>query len=206
MSGAASEVDRIEIEIDGQWSAAEFAELFSQAEFLYKVASFGQVRIDGQTPVFLDPLRRYRIRRDLYDPYFPLGNELEEEAYASRRAVEILIDQYAPPIHPILVEKIRFGSPGFVDLAGVGRVVREVRIFLLGVMDRFIHKEDREIARASAVQDVIAKKIKNADNLLKLSEKAGLDSVTRQTLLREVLTVDLYVEGKILSQQIKALK
>ena len=113
---------------------------------------------------------------------------------------------YARPISPIVVVKIQFGSPGFVDLAGVGRVVGEVRKFLLGIIDRFIGKEDREIARASATQDVIAKKIKNADSLLKLADKAGLDAESQQALLREVLTADRYIEGKLLSQQIKAVK
>jgi hypothetical protein len=207
MSGAAVEQDRIKIEIDEQWSAAEFAELFSQVAYLYKIAAFGEVRIDGQTSIFFDPLRRLGRRREFYDAYYPIEFELEDEAYDSRRRVEHLIEGYfAGPMDQMKVDQIHYGSPGFVDLVGLGRVVREVRIFLLAVMDRFIHREDREIARASATQDVIAQKIKNAENLLKLSEKAGLDPSTRQALVREVLTVDLYVEGKILSQQIRAVK
>jgi hypothetical protein len=44
MSGAAGEEDGFRIEIDEQWSASEFAELFSEMEFLYKIAAFGEVR------------------------------------------------------------------------------------------------------------------------------------------------------------------
>ena len=71
-----------------------------------------------------------------------------------------------------------------------------------GIIDRFIHHEDRKIARASASQDVLANKIKNAEALLKLSEKAGMNPDAQQLLVTEVLKSDYFLEGKLLSRQI----
>jgi len=48
----------------------------------------------------------------------------------------------------------------------------------------------------------LVKKIKNAEAILKLSEKAGIDPQTRQAMIAEVLKADYFLEGKTLSRQI----
>ena len=209
MSGTELGDDRIKIRIDGDWSATEFAEFFTQMAFLYKAAAFGGIRIDGQTAVPLMSSRRYfrRRRESFYNPFDPLEWDLQDEADEGRKNIERMLDAYAHMSDvPLTVVRIKYGSPGFVDLAGLGRALREVRIFLLGITNLWLHKRDREIARASASQDVIAKKIKNAENLLKLGDKAGLDPVERQALVRAVLDTGQYVDAKILSKQITGVK
>ena len=96
--------------------------------------------------------------------------------------------------------------PGFADLAGLGKVMEQLRIFLTDITDRYLHKKDREIARESAAQDLLAKKIANAEAILKLSDKVGLDGESRRALISEVLGADYFIEGKVLLGQIASIE
>jgi hypothetical protein len=81
-----------------------------------------------------------------------------------------------------------------------------VRIFLTDIIDRFLHKEDREIARDLAAQEVLAKKLKNAEQLAKLMDKVAINPEMRQMLMAEVLGVDKAIEGKVLNGQITGIE
>jgi len=114
---------------------------------------------------------------------------------------------YVPPIpNDLQVRKINYGSPGFADLAGVGKVMEQLRIFVTDITDRFLHKDDRAIARESAAQDLLAKKLKNAESLLKLGEKLGLDPEGKRILVSEILGADYFLEGKVISGQITSVE
>lgn len=196
------------VEISDGWSASEFSELFAQLNFLYEAARFGQVRIDGQSA---HPFMPWWFRRRRWPEFAPYYDEesLEDEAILRHRMVERMLSYASSekvPSPKLEVRRIEFASPGFVDVAGVGKVVKELRLFMTGILDRYLNKEDRKIARQAAAQDLLAKKIMNAENLLKLGEKAGLDPETRQSLVREILTADYYVEGKFITGKITNVK
>jgi hypothetical protein len=201
----------IRIEIAEGWSASEFSELFSQFDYLYQIARFSEVQISGQTS---QPFGFWSFRNRAQNPpdaffpdaLMPVELALEAEGLLRRRQVEHLIDVMLTTSDKLEVRRIEYASPGFIDLVGAGRVAREVRVFLLGIIDRFIHSKDRKIAREAATQDIIAKKIKNAENLVKLGDKVGLDPETRQILVREVMSLDYYIEGRLLSHRITAVK
>lgn len=196
----------VRINIAKRWSATEFAELMSQMQFLADAALFADVKFDGQSPLYF-PFRRLRRRTAYFDPYLDVEDELKEEANLRRLAVQSVLRDYVPPIpNDLQVRKINYGSPGFADLAGVGKVMEQLRIFVTDITDRFLHKDDRAIARESAAQDLLAKKLKNAESLLKLGEKLGLDPEGKRILVSEILGADYFLEGKVISGQITSVE
>jgi hypothetical protein len=51
-------------------------------------------------------------------------------------------------------------------------------------------------------QEIFEKKITNAERLLKLGEKVGLESEFKRNIMREVLAVDYFIESKFLDGKI----
>ena len=195
----------IRINIAHEWSASEFSELMSQLQFLADVALFAQVKIDGQSSIYF-PFRR-SPRLTYYDPLFDPEDELKQDVYLRRLEVHSLLRDYGPGTpNELQIHRLEYASPGFADLAGLGKVMEQLRIFLTDITDRYLHKKDREIAREFAAQDLLAKKIANAEAILKLSDKVGLDGESRRALISEVLGADYFIEGKVLLGQIASIE
>jgi hypothetical protein len=192
---------RLRIEIDGYWTSGDFAKLFSEMELLNEFAHFGETKIDGQTAL---PLRYFRGTQPRLSPIWTLDYELEAETESN--ITEALVKGYIRDFigYPsdLQVKEVLFASPGFVDLLGAGKIVGHLSKFILGVTDRWLATDDRKLARDHKRQTILRQKIANAESLLKLSNKAGLDADTRRQLIRRVLEVDYYLETKILDGQV----
>jgi len=85
------------------------------------------------------------------------------------------------PLDPGLqVRRIEFASPGYIDLRGVGDVVKQMRLLLKDLISISIKETRREkrLKNDSREQDVQAKLIANARNYVRLRGEAreyGLD-------------------------------
>jgi hypothetical protein len=168
------------------------------------MASFGEVRIDGQSDLRLWSFRRHQ--RQVYGSYWPdidLELELQEEIEESR--IRNFLRGVAPH-RPLSVKQIKFASPGFSDLVGLAGVVREIRMFVMDVADRFIAAPDRALAREDKHQTIMTKKLANAERLLKLSNKVGLDPDMQRDLIRRALETDRYIEDKIIDGEITSFE
>ena len=82
----------------------------------------------------------------------------------------------------------------------------EVRKFVFGIADRFMAKKDREIARESKRQSILKDKLANAEKLLKLADKTGMDRDTQNQLLRRALESGYFLESKILEGKVVGFK
>jgi hypothetical protein len=106
-----------------------------------------------------------------------------------------------------IVRRIEFSSPGVVDLVGAGKVVEQVRLFVMDILDRYISTKDRAVAREAAQQDILSKKIKNASALMKLADSMKLEEQARIAILSTVLGTENFLlnsfdERKITSVEI----
>ncbi len=199
-----SSEETLRINIDGQWRAEDFSRLFSEFETLNELASFGQVRIDGQSDLRLWRIRLPRSRdRDWYWSEFGSEEELEEEFESAR--VRVFLRHIAPR-RPLIVKEIRFASPGHTDLSGLAGIMREVRLFVMDIADRFIAAPDRALAREDRHQSIMTKKLANAERLLKLSDKVDLDPALQRDLIRRTLETDRYIEDKIIDREITSFR
>jgi hypothetical protein len=196
----------LRIRIASGWTAWEFAELLEDVQFLADVAAFSEAKLDGQTP--MDFFTRRRQRRAAYhDVFGDVRHELRDNLYLRRADVHEFVKRYSNNrLSELQVHRLEFASPGLADLAGFGKIVEQVRIFLTDIIDRFLHTEDREIARGLAAQEVLARKLKNAEQLARLTDKVAIDPEMRQMLMAELLGVDKFIEGKVLNGQITGIE
>jgi hypothetical protein len=193
----------LRINIDGEWRAEEFAQLFTEFEVLNELASFAQIRVDGQSDLRLWPFRRRR-QRD-YWHFSEFDNELDlQEDYEGARVRAFV--RSVSPRRPLIVKEIKFASPGHTDLGGLAGIMREVRLFVMDIADRFIAAPDRALAREDKHQSIMTKKLANAERLLKLSNKADLDPALQRDLIRRTLEIDRYIEDKIIDREITSFE
>jgi hypothetical protein len=196
----------VRIRIANGWTASEFAALLGDVQFLADVAGFSEAKLDGQTPMDFFTRRRHR-RTAYYDFFGDVRDELRDNLYLRRSDVQEFLRRYSPNrVGELHVRRLELASPGLADLAGFGKIVEQVRIFLTDIIDRFLHKEDRAIARGMAAQEVLAKKLKNAEQLAKLIDKVSVDPQMQQMLMAEILGADQFIEGKVLSGQITGIE
>ncbi len=70
------------------------------------------------------------------------------------------------------VLRIQYGLPGFIDLVGVGKVVEHVRLFIENLIDLRARRQRERLENEGLAQDIGAKKIENARNLIRLTGEA----------------------------------
>lgn len=194
--------DSFKIDIAGEWSAAEFAELFADATTVYNYCF-----LEDYGPA--DELAYRIIRSGLLSPRrferysLPLWRDSLLMASALPTSITAELESFlARDGQRLKVRRVHFESPGFVDLLGAGKAIGHLRKFIEGVIDRIIEREDRELAREEKRQDILEKKIKNAEAILNLSERFPVDDDTRGAIMRELLRVDASVERKVIAGKI----
>jgi hypothetical protein len=84
--------------------------------------------------------------------------------------------------------------------------MREVRLFVMDIANRFIAAPDRALAREDKHQSIMTKKLQNAERLLKLSNKVDLDPALKRDLIRRTLETDRYIEDKIIDREITSFE
>jgi hypothetical protein len=57
---------------------------------------------------------------------------------------------------PLALKRIRHGSPGFVDVAGIGKAMEQLRLFLEFMFQRPEMKRRRKLEDQALAQDIIA--------------------------------------------------
>ncbi|MCK2056982.1 hypothetical protein [Methylobacterium sp. 37f] len=190
------------LNLDGKWSAIEFAELLEHLQFLNDVARLRnhEVRdLQGNSYIHVLP---FIDRRSSYNQRFrDLQFDLEQESAYVRYQVRLFANEVSPQERDDLqIVRMSLASPGNLDLAGFGKIAKEVRLFVEGIIDRF--SEDRKIETQLKRQKLVSAKIANANKILALGAKVDMPQADRQAILREVLDTDRFVETKVLEGKI----
>jgi hypothetical protein len=109
-------------EIDSKWTALDFSGLMSQCQFLYDAALLVDLEFEGQ-PL----LNLLSIDGETTSSPFIIADRAQRTTddllreFVVRAQVEAILS--AVPYHNLEVRKIVYGSPGIVDLAGIGKVM-----------------------------------------------------------------------------------
>ncbi len=199
-----SKEEKLRINIDGSWSAEDFSRLFTEFEILNELASFGRLEIGGQSDLRFFHLRRRPVQA--YDWYWhDFDNEVAlREEFESARLRNLI--RNTTPRRLLIVKEIKFSSPGHTDLVGLAGIIKEIRLFVMDIVDRFIAAPDRALAREEKHQSVLTRKLDNAERLLKLSNKIDLDTKLQRDLIRRTLETDRYIEDRLIDREIKSFE
>jgi hypothetical protein len=118
---------------------------------------------------------------------------------------DIRASESAAPLD-LVVNKISYSSPGFVDVTGIGKMMEQCRLFIFDAIDRVLESEDRQIKRESARQEVLAKKIKNAEAFLNLYGRMGVDRQTQKLLVMRLVQAGAFLEGEAVDRKITSIE
>jgi hypothetical protein len=190
----------LRIKIAEKWNVGEFEELMSCLEFLRNVAVLSDSGEEIMEAI-LALLEQLEGNFDTED-----GPRLDFAGSRFFRAHLHVIFSAMKDRPELMVHRLQFASPGFADLAGFGKIVEQIRIFLTDIYDRIEGKEDKKIARQMAEQDLLAKKIANAEAMLKLGKRAGLDKDRSALLVAEVMKVENFIAAKVEAKQITGVE
>jgi hypothetical protein len=168
----------LRIEIGERWSAREMSGLLADISAVYEV----RLSLDYDNLAL-------EMRRTWFNQEAPSG------------AVPFAVDlAWMPPLvgeDPLRVQAIEYGSPGFVDLVGIGKVVEQVRLFVEKLIDLSETRRRSRLENASLAQDVSAKEIANARSLVQLTVEARLAGLNEEDIDRLVQGVD-GIQGRLL--------
>jgi hypothetical protein len=129
------------IRIDGKWSASDFAEFFSALEQVY--LALGELMQSGFRNNVAEESRRQ----------LPVGTNEDGTSFILR------------------VERLKFGSPGWAGLSGLGEVTKQLKELVFGLVDRIIQSEDRAISRELSRAQIEAVILENQAARLRLVEQ-----------------------------------
>ncbi len=116
----------------------------------------------------------------------------------------------------LMVRRVSFSSPGWIDLAGLGEVIGHVKDLILGLTDRIIERQDREQERQltaasieAAMLDNYSKQLDLIDQTMNLVNRNDLNDATRSQILTQIMQAQRPIAngvaaGRILS--VEALK
>lgn len=170
----------LRLDIDGQWSATEFAGILMDLQQLY---AFIYVLNDLQeklrpsnfaienTPGHLQTIPKLLISKSLYSFVDPIELEMR-------------------------IVKVQYGSKGFTDLLGAGKIIETLKDLLLKLIELRSNREERE-------QKVVAMRIENARSMVALAKEIGysekeIQGMARWVDARQRNILDLVSEGKLL--------
>jgi hypothetical protein len=161
----------VRVGIAGEWNVRDFAELLSQLQFLSNMAAIADIKayklvepIVRQWTDVGTPARREEKWLPIVGRYLRGGPDLYPPEVGRFRGeiFRVHIDQLLQTVTKMssspLVSKIDFASPGVVDIAGVGKIMEQVRLFIKDICDRADRRKDQEIKMENAEQDLLKKK------------------------------------------------
>jgi hypothetical protein len=139
----------LRVEIDGTWTAQEFADFFKSITVLYGLRTVLEIR----------PRER---------PWGYDRNELalHEALIEALRSLE--------PIEQLYVRRIQFASPGSIDLVGIGAIVGHVKDLLLRIIDLAVSAERRRLENEGLHIENERRRIENEKERLELEERKSV--------------------------------
>jgi hypothetical protein len=188
------------VSIDGEWTAAEMAAEIEAVSYIHDFMYFSSLLYDSK----LEPLgfRRYfflaatnRISFREFPTLFPL-----------------------PETGHMQVTEVQYGSPGFQDFLGIGKVVSELLSFVRDVIkiadDRKELEAELRMKRLEGdkkQQDIRAQELKNVRTLLKVLKDAGYSEaeihlMVGQLLFKQDVLIGLAESEKIIQIDSKATR
>jgi hypothetical protein len=210
----------LRIEIDGTWMASEFATAFRSLNDLYSIRAVLQFEREAlfefedlawDFPHPPPSVRRIAslMRRRLAGAAFPYGLPPVIDVQKPRAAFDLL-----EPNERLFVRRIRFESPGFKDLVGLGEIVGHLKDFMLRLIQMFLERPQRRLENAGRRLDNErreleneGKRIENAKSFVELARTCGYTKADVRKLVswvdgRQALLVPLIDSGKITNVQL----
>lgn len=165
MSPRSTELEELHIEIGGRWSAEDMAAFLHDLGVLYNIRRALDVE-----PKLLRYFRRYE------SPPFSWGPDPWRWLPG-------------PPGPGLEIRRIKYSSPGYIDLKGLGEAVKQVRLLIERLISFNETRREARLENDSREQDVQAKMIENARDFLRLKTEVHEQGFDDDGAVRQLAAV-----------------
>jgi hypothetical protein len=173
------------------WTVAGFAELMLVLQFLTDVQIFVETNlIESDAGRKLLKAWQPPESSDLDEVIEAFDINLDNVATVFRFQLRQLMGRSLGGGYSLAATKISYASPGSIDIAGAGKIVEQIRLFIKDVCNRKFEMEERTVKVGLDHQELLKRKIANAQALLDLSKSAGLSEGDARLLIAGVLSAD----------------
>jgi hypothetical protein len=178
------------LKIDGKWTADDMARSFSHLRDLYNFRLMTRIIFEDQRQfdrMFLDyfepsPYRRRYFRRlwlsSISHSTVPLSSD-----QLSDLASQVFPDEQ------LQVNRVKYGSEGFKDFAGIGEVVKQLKELLMFWLDRKHRREENLLKNEKLQVETDGLRIQNArafaalrQESVEADQRERLDGILREDL------------------------
>ncbi len=175
-SSYAAKPEKLHIEIDGRWSAEDMAAFLHDLGALYDVGR----ALDVEPNVL-----RYIHR---YGPPHPWGPEPWWRWMPG------------PPGPGLEIRRIKYGSPGYIDLSGLGEAVNQIGELLKSLIALNEMRREARLKNDGLEQDVHAKIIENTRDFLRLKTETHEQGFEDDAAVRQLVAVIESAQERTLRQ------
>ncbi len=194
------------VEIDGDWSAEKMATFLFDIDSLYRV-QFRLQRIAAERKESLGD-KSWEDYSDEFEEFLPWYSQ---RPYWARRYWWALHQRglgfrLFDTSEQLKVHSIRYGSPGDLIVTGIGNVVAPLVNYVYYLTTLFTERKKRKLNLEEQKEDIIAKKINNARNYIRLAEEVGLPRSVQRRLFEDVLDRGERIEGLVLNGNLKGVR
>ncbi len=198
----------LRVSIDGEWETQEFGEFLRCLTFLYRVAAADSFVLANTEAT------EFNFEMTLIHSLDAFGDTprfFRDSGPFKRRAPFHWLG--ASPTGRLRLAQVHYGSPGFTDLAGVGRALERMCEFLKYLIELAAQARMRKLDVLLKEQEVETKKIENtrmrlenASKLLELSGALGCSPEVQRRVLFSIQEAqdslfDLSEDGKIVKTE-----
>jgi hypothetical protein len=151
----------VRLHIDGHWSAREFGELLLYEKDLL--------------PLVQRYVKRHRFLPPPFLPWLPTIPTNSDDL--------IRLSRFLYPAEVLTVRRIRYGSEGTKDLAGLGAIVGHIKDLIIHLVDLHVNRDRRRLENEKLEVDIEFQKIETARNYVSLAKECGYDQTECRKLV-----------------------
>ena len=162
------------LRIDSRWSAAEMGKMCSALSDLYAIRFL--LEFMAEETAYWRP-RDYRLDPTEHRPRLwtgePFGWASQLPPLWNETVLDRLFEDLDGSNVRLSVRRIRYESPGIVDLAGLGAIVGHLKDFVIRLVERRDARRQRELADEKAEIENERLRIENARQFVALAKEIG---------------------------------
>ena len=155
----------LRINLDGKWSSSDFSKMFDSLTLLY------QLFVELESIDYLDSqLYKAQPKSYISENIINLNGKLFkklkfEDTFENAKAFDKLtgfyLSQFSTKIDDLEIKQIKFASPGFSDVVGLGKIIEN----MIDLIKHYIPNRNQKLENESLELDIIEKKIRMLNSI-----------------------------------------
>ena len=95
------------------------------------------------------------------------------------------------------VVRLRYNSPGSIDILGVGEIIKQVREFVFSMRSFNLEQESKKVEIELKKEEIKRKKLENAEIFLRIADKSNLPLSTINEMTNFIEKKQVFINGLI---------